>query len=88
MSNQPDPFDDIVLDGDFIAAGTTEKSAEERIAQAKRIARNNDRLRVEGEISDGAGKPRFHRARRVVPWVMVGAIVGGAIIVVALLARR
>lgn len=88
MSGEQDPFDDIVLDDDFVSGGVAERSAEERIAQARRIARENDRLRAAGEIADGAGKPRFHRTRRIVPWVALGAAVAVAIVVVALLARN
>ena len=87
---EQDPFDeldDIVLDEDFVSGGIKEAPADERIAQAKRIARANDRLRAEGEIADGTGKPRFHRIRRSVPWIAAGAVTAGVIIVVVLLVR-
>jgi hypothetical protein len=87
MTSEPDPFDDIVLDENFIAEGPKEAAADERIAKAARIARSNDRLKAEGEIADGSGKPRFHRIRKSAPWIAIGAIVGAAIIVIVLIAR-
>lgn len=87
MTSEPDPFDDIVLDEDFIASGVKEADAEERMAQAARIARANDRLRTAGEIADGSGKPRFHAVRRSVPWIAMGAAIGIGILVVVLIAR-
>lgn len=96
MASQSNPFpedepledlDDLVLDEEFVAGGIREDAAEERIAKARRIARGNDRLRAEGEIADGSGKPRFHRVRRSAPWIVIGAVIAGAIVVVALLAR-
>lgn len=84
---EPDPFDDLVIDEDFAAGGPREESAEERIARARRIARENDRLRAAGEISDGTGKPGRRRMRRTVPWIVVGALVAGVIVLVAVLAR-
>ena len=65
----------------------TEASAAERIAQARRIARGNDRLHAAGEIADGAGKPVFRRTRRLVPWIAIGASVAVAIVVIALISR-
>lgn len=85
--NEPDPFDELVLDEDFVTGGVTEASAEERIAKAQRIARSNDRLRASGEIADGSGKPRFHKVRRSAPWIAIGVAVGVAIVVIALIAR-
>lgn len=87
MSTEPDPFDDIVLDESFIADAPKEASADERIAQAQRIARQNDELRAAGEISDGSGKPRFHRVRKSAPWIGLGAVIAVVIIVVVLIAR-
>ena len=87
MSTEPDPFDELVLDESFVADGVKEASAEERIEQANRIARNNDRLRKEGEIADGTGKPRFQRVRKSAPWIAIGAIVGIAIVVIVLIVR-
>lgn len=84
---EPDPFDELVLDDDFVTGGVAEASAEERIAKAQRIARSNDRLRASGEIADGSGKPRFHRVRRSAPWIAIGVAVGAAIIILALVAR-
>lgn len=85
----PDEFgpDDIRLDASFIEAGPREASAEERIAQAARIARANDRLRAQGEIADGTGKPGSRRRSRTYPWIVLGALIGGAIVVLALIAR-
>lgn len=82
-----DPFDDFVLDDDFVAGGVKEPAAEERIAKAQRIARSNDRLKAEGEIADGSGKPGFHRVRRSAPWIAVGAVIAVAIVVIAIIAR-
>lgn len=88
MTQDPfDELDDVVLDEDFIAGGAKEAAADDRIAKAQRVARANDRLRAEGEISDGTGKPRFHRVRKSVPWIVIGALVAGGIVVVAILAR-
>jgi hypothetical protein len=87
MSNEPDPFEELVLDEDFVAKGVPEAAADERIARMQSIARANDRLRASGEIADGSGKPRFHRARRSAPWIIIGAIVAVTIIVVAIIAR-
>jgi hypothetical protein len=87
MSTEPDPFDDLVLDDDFVNGGVAEAAADERIAKMQRIARDNDRLRHQGEISDGTGKPRYHRIRKSAPWIVIGAVVAGAIVVVALIAR-
>lgn len=85
--NEPDPFDELVLDEDFVTGGVTEASAEERIAKAQRIARSNDRLRASGEIADGSGKPRFHRVRKSAPWIAIGVGVGIAIVVITLIVR-
>lgn len=82
-----DPFDGIVLDDDFIAGGPRESSASERIETANRIARNNDRLRAQGEISDGMGKPRYSRLRRSTPWIAIAVVVAVTIVVVAIVAR-
>lgn len=87
MATEPDPFDDLVLDDDFVAGGVAEAPAEERIEKAQRIARSNDRLRASGEIADGSGKPRFHRARRSAPWIAIGVTVAVAIVVIAIIAR-
>lgn len=84
---EPDPFDELVLDEDFVTGGVAEASAEERIAKAQRIARSNDQLRASGEIADGSGKPRFHRVRKSAPWIAIGVGVGIAIVVIALIAR-
>ena len=96
MASEPDPRDDredldrldeLVLDEDFVSGGVTEAAAEDRIAQAQRIARANDRLRAQGEIADGTGKPAYRRMRGSAPWIAIGAVVAGAIVVLALLAR-
>ena len=88
MSSSPDPvdpFDDIVLDESFVAGGPKEAAADERIEQAARIARSNDRLRAAGEIADGSGKPGLRR--RSLPWIAIGAVVAVAIVVVVLIVR-
>ncbi len=87
MTTSPDPFDDIVLDENFIAGGPREAAADERIAKASRIARGNDRLAAAGEIADGSGKPAYGRLRRSTPWIAIGIAAAVVIIVVALLAR-
>lgn len=87
MTSEPDPFDELVLDENFIADGPKEAAADERIEKAARIARSNDRLRAEGEIADGSGKPRYQRMRKSAPWIAIGAIVGVAIVVIVLIAR-
>ena len=87
MTHEPDPFDELVLDESFIAEGPKEAAADERIAQANRIARSNDRLKAQGEIAVGSGKPRFQRVRKSAPWIAIGAIVGIAIIAIVLVAR-
>jgi len=87
MAEEPDPFDELVLDESFIADGPKEAAADERIAQAARIARSNDELKAAGEIADGSGKPRFHRMRKSAPWIAIGAIVAVAIVVVVLIVR-
>lgn len=90
MSTTPepgDPFEEIVLDEDFISGGPKEMTAEQRIAQAQRIARDNDRLRAAGEIADGSGKPRYSKLRKSTPWIAIGVVVAVAIVVVAIIAR-
>lgn len=87
MSTEPDPFDELVLDEEFVSGGVSEAAADERIAKAQRIARDNDRLRASGEIADGSGKPRFHRVRKSAPWIAIGAAVAIGIVVIALIAR-
>ncbi len=83
----PDPFDDLVLDESFASGGPKESSAEERIAAANRIARNNDRLKAQGEISDGSGKPRYSKLRRSTPWIAIAVVAAVAIVVVAIIVR-
>jgi hypothetical protein len=87
MTSEPDPFDELVLDDDFVAGGPKEAAADERIEKANRIARSNDRLKASGEIADGSGKPRFHRVRKSAPWIAIGVVVAVGILVVALIAR-
>lgn len=87
MTTEPDPFDDLVLDEDFVSGGVAEAPAEERIQKARRIARSNDRLKASGEIADGSGKPRYHRVRKSAPWIAIGAVVAVAIVVIVLIAR-
>jgi hypothetical protein len=87
MTTEPDPFDELVLDEDFVSGGAKEPAAEDRIEKAQRIARRNDQLRASGEISDGSGKPRYHRVKKSAPWIVIGVLVAAAIVVVALVAR-
>lgn len=85
--NEPDdPFDDLVLDDEFVAGGSREASADERVARMKRIARGNDRLRAAGEIADGSGKPG-RLGRKALPWIAIGATIAIVIVVIALVAR-
>lgn len=81
-----DKLDELVLDEDFVKGGRSEASADERIAKAQRIARENARLRKAGEIADGTGKPAFRRRTRSI-WLIAAAVTAGAIVVVALFAR-
>lgn len=62
-----------------------EPTAEERAARNRRIAAANDRLRREGEISSGSGKPVFSRRRRHFPWILIGSVIGITILVVVVL---
>jgi hypothetical protein len=87
MTAEPDPFDDLVLDEDFVSGGVKEPAADERIEKAQRIARSNDRLKASGEIADGTGKPRFHRVRKSAPWIAIGVVVAAGIVIAALIAR-
>lgn len=81
-----EPFENFEFDESFLADAPKEASAEERLAKARRIARENDRLRASGEIADGTGKPRFRNMRKGAPWILIGAAVGGIIILIAVLA--
>lgn len=81
-----DRLDELVLDDDFVSGGRAEASADERIAKAQRIARENARLRKAGEIADGSGKPVFRMRKRSV-WLIAAAVAAVAIVVVALIAR-
>lgn len=86
MSDSSPNFDEL-LDPEFQSKGPKGASADERIAKASRIARGNERLKREGEISDGVGKPKYGKMRRSVPWIVIGIVIGITIIVVAVLAR-
>ena len=77
---------DFIPDDLAIDAAPKEPTAEERVAKAARIARENDRLKKAGQIADGSGKPAYRRASKVAPWVGIGAAVAIVILVVALLA--
>jgi hypothetical protein len=81
-----EPFDDFEFDDTFLANAPKEASAEERLAKARKIAHANDQLRARGEIADGTGKPMFRKMRKGAPWILIGAVVGGAIILIAVLA--
>lgn len=86
MSDSTPDYDEL-SDPDFLAKGPKEASADERVAQASRIARGNERLKHDGEISDGVGKPKYGRMRKGAPWIVIGAVIGVTIVVVAILAR-
>jgi hypothetical protein len=85
--SDPSPDFDELLDPEFLSKGPKEASAEERIARASGIARGNERLKRQGEISDGVGKPKYGRARKSAPWIVIGAVIGVTILVFALLVR-
>lgn len=88
MSPQDDSPDfDRLLNPDSLPPAPKEASAEERIAKSQRIAANNDRLKREGEISGGTGKPKFSRKTTSLPWVTAGIVIGITIIVVVLIVR-
>ncbi len=77
----------LVLDEDFIRAGSPEATAGERAERLARIGRANDQLRRAGEISDGTGKPAARRMRKAFPWIAAGVVVAVAIVVIVLIAR-
>ncbi len=56
---------DFIDEDEFLTAAPKEGTADERAAQAARIAQGNDRLRQAGEISDGSGKPVYRRSGKV-----------------------
>ena len=85
--NDSSPNFDELLDPEFLAKGPQEASADERIAQASRIARGNEQLKRQGEISDGVGKPKYGRVRKSAPWIVIGAVIAVTIVVYALVAR-
>jgi len=85
--NDSSPNFDELLDPEFLAKGPKEASADERIARASRIARGNEQLKGQGEISDGVGKPKYGRARKSAPWIAIGAVIAVTIVVFALVAR-
>ncbi len=86
MSDSTPDFDEL-LDPEFLTKGPKEASAEERIARASRIARGNEQLKRQGEISDGVGKPKYGRVRKSAPWIVIGAVIGVTIVVFALVVR-
>jgi hypothetical protein len=86
MSDSSPEYDEL-LDPKFLSKGPKEASADERIARSRRIARGNERLKREGEISDGVGKPKYGRMRKSAPWIVIGAVIGVTIVVLAILAR-
>ena len=85
-TGEGDQIPDFIPDDFAIDAAPKELTAEERVAKAARIARENDRLKKAGQIADGSGKPVYRRASKVAPWVGIGAAVAIVIIVVALMA--
>lgn len=86
MSDSTPDFDEL-LDPEFLTKGPKEASAGERIARASRIARGNEQLKRQGEISDGVGKPKYGRVRKNAPWIVIGAVIGVTIVVFALVVR-
>ena len=86
MSEPSSDFDKL-LDPSLLADAPKEASAQERIARASRIAQGNERLKRQGEISDGFGKPKYGRVRKSAPWIAIGIVTGIIIIVIAVLAR-
>jgi hypothetical protein len=85
--SEPSPDFDELLDPEFLSKAPKEASADERIAQASRIAWGNERLKREGEIADGVGKPKYGRMRKSAPWIVIGAVMGITIVIVALLVQ-
>jgi hypothetical protein len=85
--SEPSPDFDELLDPEFLSKAPKEASADERIAQASRIALGNERLKREGEIADGVGKPKYGRMRKSAPWIVIGAVMGITIVIVALLVQ-
>ena len=87
MNSDNSPDFDRLLDPLTLPPAPKEASADERIAQAARIARGNERLKREGDISDGVGKPKFRSVRKSAPWIAIGLVIGITIVVLALVAR-
>lgn len=85
--SEPSPDFDKLLDPSLLADAPKEASAQERIARASRIAQGNERLKREGEISDGVGKPKYERVRKTAPWIAIGIVTGITIVLLALVAR-
>lgn len=86
MSDSSPDFDEL-LDPEFLTKGPKEASADERIARASKIARANEQLMRQGEISNGVGKPKYGRVRKSAPWIVIGAVIGVTIVVFALVVR-
>lgn len=86
MSDFSPDFDEL-RDPEFLSKGPKEASADERITRASRIAQGNERLKREGEISDGVGKPKYGRMKRSAPWILIGAVIGVTIVVLAVITR-
>ena len=78
---------DFIDEDEFLTAAPKEGTADERAAQAARIAQGNDRLRQAGEIADGSGKPVYRRSGKVVPWIGIGTAIAVLVVVVVLLVR-
>ena len=77
---------DFIPEDEFLTAAPKEGTADERAAQAARIAQGNDKLRQEGQISDGSGKPVYRRSGKVIPWIGIGTTIAVLVVVVVLLA--
>ncbi|NDH13875.1 MAG: hypothetical protein EBY47_02130 [Actinobacteria bacterium] len=68
---------DFIDEDEFLTAAPKEGTADERAAQAARIAQGND----------GSGKPVYRRSAKVVPWIGMGTAIAVLVVVVVLLAR-
>ena len=72
MTSEPDPFDELVLDENFIADGPKEAAADERIEKAARIARSTGESAVERDLLPALTEARAGGASGEVP---IGAVV-------------
>lgn len=87
MTTTPnDPFDEL-LDPRFIASAPKEAPGTERIAKAKRITAQHQKLQKAGQIADGTGKPEYRFKKRSF-WIATAAVIAVVIVVIAVVASR